>query len=358
METKIDWQNLAFKLTPTKSMYVAETATDQNWEKGEFLPYGPLNISPAAGVLNYGQGIFEGLKAYRTIDERNVLFRPDMNAQRFAQGAQRLCMPPVPLDHFMEVMIEIVRQNHNYIPPLGLGSLYIRPCLWGSGAILGVGPAPSYNFVVFTSPVGNYFKNGEISPVKFEVFESSSRAVIGGTGSVKSISNYALTLSWTTEAKKRGFMGNIYLDAAEHRYVEEAGVANFFCVKEDKLLTPALNGTILPGVTRASIIQLAREVLGLEVLEVQLPLETVLEADECFCTGTATVVTPIGSITFRGKEKVYNQYITGPRTKQLYELITRIHRGEIDPFQWLVDIDQFQKKQGAGEECISNVLKN
>lgn len=335
----IDWNNLDFRLTHTKTMYVAKTTAGQPWGKGEFVPYGPLSISPAAGVLNYGQGILEGLKAFRMQDGRIALFRPQENAIRFARGAQRLCIPPVAVEQFVEVMQELVRQNQDYVPPCGLGSLYLRPCLWGTGEVLGMAAAPEYSFVTYVSPVGNYFKSGKIVPVKFEVCDTFHRSAMRGIGSTKYIGNYAPTLLPTMQARQRGFAGNLYLDAVHEKYVEEAGVANFFCVKEDKLFTPQLSESILAGVTRASVIQLARDVLHLEVIEMQLPLETVLQADECFCSGTATVVSPIGSITYKGHETVFNQFNCGPRTSQLYTLLTHIQQGvSEDPFDWLVKI--------------------
>lgn len=318
-------------------MYVARTLAGGAWGKGAFVPYGPISLSPAAGVLNYGQGIFEGLKAFRTCRDEIVLFRPRENAFRFARGAERLCMPPVPEQYFMDVMVELVRQNRDYVPPFGLGALYLRPCLWGTGEILGVGAAPEYSFVVYVSPVGNYFKGGEISPVKFEVCETFHRSATRGIGSIKFIGNYAPTLLPTVAAKMRGFAGNIYLDAAHEKYIEEAGVANFFCVKDNKLLTPQLSESILSGITRASVIQLAREVLGLEVIEMQLPIETALQADECFCTGTAAVITPIGSITYKGQETVFNQSNAGLHTREIYDMLCKIQQGLAeDRFDWLV----------------------
>ena len=340
METNIDWNNLSFRLTPARTMYVARTGAKEEWSKGEFVPYGPISISPAAGVLNYGQGILEGLKAFRTSGGDVVLFRPEENAIRFARGAQRLCIPPIPAEHFVEVMIEIVRQNLDYVPPTGLGSLYLRPCLWGTGEILGVAPAPEYCFAVYVSPVGNYFKSGDIAPVKFTVCETFHRSAARGIGGIKFIGNYAPTLLHSLQAKELGFAGTIFLDAVHEKYVEEAGMANFFCVKEDKLLTPQLSESILSGVTRSSVIQLAREVLNLEVIEMQLPIETVLQADECFCSGTAAVITPIGSINYKGRETVFNHFNSGPRTRQIHDLLVKIQQGLIaDPFGWLVKVN-------------------
>jgi branched-chain amino acid aminotransferase len=337
---KIDWANLGFRLNPAKTMYVAKTNADQQWEPGEFVDFGPLSISPAAGVLNYGQGILEGLKAFRTQSGKIALFRPRENAVRFVRGAQRLCMPPIPEQHFVDTLVEIVRRNRDYVPPCEFGSLYVRPCLWGTGEILGVGRAPEYCFVVYVSPVGHYFKNNPMEAVKFEVCDQFHRSAPRGVGSVKYIGNYAPTILLAEQARQRGFAGNLYLDAAHNQYVEEAGVANFFCVKGNQLLTPQLSESILSGVVRASIIQLAQEMLGMEVVETRLSIDTVLEADECFCSGTAAVVTPIGSITYQGREIVFGQANAGPKTRQLYQLLTAIQQGLAeDRFQWLLLVD-------------------
>ncbi|MBS0352274.1 MAG: branched-chain amino acid aminotransferase [Proteobacteria bacterium] len=338
-KVNIDWHNLTFKLTPAKTMYVSKTSHDQPWPKGEFVPYGPITISPAAGVLNYGQGIFEGLKAFRNVNDEVVLFRPQENAIRFARSAERICMPPVPEEFFVDVMKQIVRENIEYIPPLSAGSLYLRPCLWGTGEVLGIGMAPEYTFIVYVSPVGNYFKGGAITPVKFMVCEDFHRSAAKGVGNVKFIGNYAPSLKSIYHAKKLGFAGSLYLDAVHEKYVEEAGVANFFCVKNKKIYTPQLSDSILAGVTRASVIQLAREELGLEVIETQLPLETVLESEECFCSGTATVVTPIQAIFHKDKEFNYGPYGDNSITCQIHEMLTKIQHGVIeDKYSWLVKI--------------------
>ena len=338
METSIDWNNLSFRLTPAKTMYVARTGATEEWSKGEFVPFGPISISPAAGVLNYGQGIIEGLKAFRNFRWRRgvVPSRGKCHPVR-ARGATAMHSTH-PIPHFVEVMIEIVRQNIEYVPPVGLGSLYLRPCLWGTGEILGVAPAPEYCFSVYVSPVGNYFRSGA-APVKFIVCETFHRSATRGIGGVKFIGNYAPTVLHSQQAKESGFAGTIFLDARHEKYVEEAGVANFFCVKGDKLLTPQLGESILSGVTRSSVMQLACEVLNMEVIEMQLPIETVLQADECFCSGTAAVITPIGSITYKGRETVFNHFNFGPRTRQIHDLLVKIQQGLIeDSFGWLVKV--------------------
>jgi branched-chain amino acid aminotransferase len=340
MEKKFDWKNLGFRLTPTKTMFIEKIQNGENWGVGEFVPFGPISISPAAGVLNYGQGLFEGLKAFYRPDGEVVLFRPQENAIRFRRGAERLCIPPVPVEYFIKIVKEIVRRNREYIPPFDAGSLYIRPCLWGTGEILGLGPAPEYCFSVFVSPVGSYFKDGKIEPIKLEVCDTFHRSAALGIGGTKFIGNYAPTLLPITDAKNRGFASCIFLDTVHHTYLEETGVANFFYVKDGKLFTPQLNSSILPGVIRDSVIQLAKEKLNLEVIEIPLPITAVLAADECFCTGTAAVVTPIGSITYQGRETVFGQFSPGPLTQQIYDELVQIQQGLTeDRYAWLVKVD-------------------
>ncbi len=340
MENNIDWHKLTFQLNATKTMYLAKTADDGTWMKGEFLPFGPITLSPAAAVLNYGQGLIEGLKAHRMQDGQIALFRPEENAKRFMQGAERLCMIPVSLEHFLEVMHEIVFQNQELVPPSGLGSLYIRPCLWGTSPILGVAPSGEYTFAVFCSPVGNYFKDGEITPVKFEICSSYHRSAPLGVGYIKFIGNYAPTLKQSIESKNLGIAGNIYLDAKHDEYIEEAGIANVFCVKGSRLITPPLSLSILSGVTRASIIELCKDNLGLEVVEEPLSVQEMLAADECFCTGTAAVVTPIGSLTYKGRETIFQNFTTGKYTQMLYQTLSGIQTGAIkDNKGWMVKVE-------------------
>ncbi|MFH0921704.1 MAG: branched-chain amino acid aminotransferase [Fibrobacterota bacterium] len=332
---KIDFDNLTFSLTPTRSMFISRCKADGKWDKGAYKPYGNISISPAAGVLNYGQGLFEGLKALRTKTGKIVLFRPLENGKRLADGARRICMPEYPPEKFVEVVKKIVKLNKAFIPPYGKGSLYLRPCLWGVGGILGVSPAPEYMFMVFASPVGPYFKTG-FKPVKLEITRDFHRAAGKGTGGVKFIGNYAGGMLPAKMTKAKGFNECIYLDSKEERFIEEVGAANFFCVKGNTVLTPKL-GSILPGITRASVIRIAREVMKMEVRETPVSVEDALSADECFCSGTAAVVSSIGSITVDGKETVFNGFNVGRVTQELYDHLTRIQRcEEEDRFGWVV----------------------
>ncbi|KAL6075993.1 Branched-chain-amino-acid aminotransferase [Balamuthia mandrillaris] len=329
---------LSFKFTRTDFMYVAETGRDQPWKEGKLLPYGPLSLEPAATVLSYGQGIFEGIKAFRTVKGRVVVFRPQENAKRFGEGAQRFMMPPVPEKVFMHAIDSIVKGNSDYIPEATKGSLYLRPLLFGSGGDLGVGPSSAYTFTIYASPVGNYFKDGPKKGIELLASTDVHRAAPKGSGWVKCIGNYAPCFAPQQKAKKEGFAEVLYLDAKHEKYVEEAGAANVFCVTADgTLYTPSLEGSILPGVTRKSIIQLARD-RGYKVEEKRLPIEVMCNAAEAFCSGTGASITPIGGITYQGKRHAIGDGTIGKITKELYEALldVQLERAE-DKHGWLHD---------------------
>ena len=335
---KIDWDNLTFSLTPAKSMFISHWENEKNWTDGKLLPFGNISMSPAAGVLNYGQGIFEGMKAFRTIENRIVLFRPDKNIELATLSAERLCIPIVPPDLFMDGLLKVVKDNSDFIPPSDKGSLYIRPIIWGTGAVLGVGPAPSYTFLIYVSPVGPYFKSG-IRCLNMRVTKNFHRAAPRGVGNFKTIGNYAASLYPQKLAKSSGFDEVIYLNAGDNESIEEVGSANLFIVKDKTVLTPPLGGTILPGVTRDSVIHISREILGLEVEERPISLSEMIEADEVFCTGTAVSVTPIGEITSDDSVSIINGNKIGNITLTLNTELTDIQK-EIkdDPFGWLIQV--------------------
>lgn len=335
----IDWDNLSFTVTPTRSMWLMECEGDHVWDEGHLEPFRTLRLSPAAGVLNYGQGVFEGLKAYRTVRDRIVLFRPERNAERFETSATRLCIPPIPRDKFVEGVEAVVRDNADFVPPSGKGSLYIRPILWGSGPVLGVKPAPWFSFLIYVSPVGPYFKGG-LRCLNLKVMHEFHRAAPHGTGSVKAIGNYAASLYPLMQAKKEGYDEVIYLNAANEDLVEEVGAANLFAVHGNKIITPRLGGSILPGVTRDSVLTIARELLGLETEERDVTLEEVIAADEVFCSGTAAVVMPIGQITDGGKTVTFCEEKIGPITRELYDTLTGIQKEKReDTFGWLWPVE-------------------
>lgn len=334
MAVNLDWEKLTFSSVPTHEMFRATSPVYGEWSAGEFVPYGPISLSPAAGVINYGQGIFEGLKAHRTKQGDVVLFRPEDNAKRFASGAERLCMPPFPEDQFVAMVEELVRRNLDFIPPYGLGSLYIRPIMFGSGPVLGLAPAPENTLLIYCSPVGAYFKKKGQQPIRLIVSTDYHRSAAKGMGSTKYIGNYAGEMYHSQKAKADGFNGCIYLDARNEHFIEEVGAANFFCVKGQDLLTPSL-GSVLPGITRDSIMALA-ETMGMKVRARGVSIDEMLEADECFCTGTAAVIAPIGEVSYLGKQYHFNKGKVGEVTQSLYEKLTAIQLCEAeDPFNWV-----------------------
>ena len=335
---EIDWDSLTFSFTQTDRMYIATCKQGEEWDSGVMQDFQNLSLSPAAGVINYGQGLFEGMKAQYAEDGSVVLFRPINNARRSQEGARRLGMPPVPEEMFLDAVMKTVRENIRWVPPMGKGALYVRPLLFGSGAILGVAPAPEFTFLVYVSPVGPYFKGG-ITPTSLRVSDEFHRAAPGGSGGVKAIGNYAPAMVPSKMAKKEGYSEIIYLDAVNHRYVEEVGAANFFCVKDGVISTPELTGTILPGVTRASVMELA-ESRGYEVREEKVDVEYALDADECFCVGTAAVISAIGTIEHGDRVVEYCGGEVGPVAMEMYDALTAIQqRRAPDEFGWTVAVE-------------------
>ncbi|KAG4121503.1 hypothetical protein ERO13_D11G211900v2 [Gossypium hirsutum] len=333
----IEWDNLGFGLLPTDYMYMMKCSQGGNFSKGELQRFGNIELNPSAGVLNYGQGLFEGLKAYRKEDGNILLFRPEENALRMRQGAERMCMPAPTVDQFVEAVKETVLANKRWVPPPGKGSLYIRPLLMGSGAVLGLAPAPEYTFLIYVSPVGNYFKEG-VAPINLIVEHELHRATPGGTGGVKTIGNYAAVLKAQSAAKAKGYSDVLYLDCVHKKYLEEVSSCNIFVVKGNVISTPAIKGTILPGITRKSIIDVARS-QGFQVEERFVPVDELLDADEVFCTGTAVVVSPVGSITYKGKRVPYGVDGFGAVAQQLYSVLTRLQMGLIDDkMNWTVEL--------------------
>ncbi|NGX47287.1 MAG: putative branched-chain-amino-acid aminotransferase [Chlamydiae bacterium] len=336
-DQKINWDKLSFDPIPTSYMFKAFCEVNGSWQQGELVSYGDLAISPSSCALNYGQSILEGMKAYRTKEGKIVLFRPEENARRFQKGAVRLGMPILPEEMFIKAVKQTVLANIDWVPPYGKGTLYIRPLLIGTGSLLSLTPAPSYTFLIFVTPVGDYFKGG-VRAIDLVISDEFHRAHPGGVGDIKTIVNYAANFVPLQKAKQNGFAEILYLDVT-NQYVEEVGAANFFCVKDGILYTPELTGTILPGITRDSIILLASH-LGYEVKEQKIDLDLVFSSDEAFCSGTAAVIAPIGSITHNDRKIVYEEGNIGPVTLEFYHSLTGIQNGEIeDPFNWLHEVN-------------------
>ena len=300
--------------------------------------FGNFEISPASCVINYGQGIFEGMKALRAKNGDITLFRPEENGKRFNFSARRMLMPEYDLDKFIDAVKKVVKANEEYIPPYDSeGALYIRPILFGYGPILGVHSAEEFKLIIFTVPVGPYFPEG-FKGINLEISKKYTRAAPGGTGSAKTICNYAGTMLPAKESKARGFAQILYLDAVHMEYIEEVGAANFFAMINGKLATPRKSGTILEGITRESILELASKKLGIEIEERDISYKELYDESctEVFCAGTAAVITPIASVTLEGKERIFNNREPGEITNKVYKLLTGIQRLDIeDEFRWI-----------------------
>ncbi len=337
MEKKnIDWGNLGFGYVQTDKRFVANYR-DGAWDEGVLTEDANVVINECAGVLQYAQTCFEGMKAYTTEDGRIVTFRPDLNATRMKDSCERLEMPVFPEDKFVEAVCKVVEANENFVPPYGSGAtLYIRPFMFGSNPVIGVKPADEYQFRIFATPVGPYFKGG-VKPLTIRVCDYD-RAAPHGTGHIKAGLNYAMSLYAIVDAHHQGYDENMYLDSATRTYVEETGGANFlFVTKDGKVVTPKSN-TILPSITRRSLMYVAKEYLGLEVEERQVALEEVKDMAECGLCGTAAVISPVGKIVDHGTEICLPSGMTemGPVTKKLYDTLTGIQMGRIEaPKGWL-----------------------
>ena len=332
----IDWSNLGFGYVKTDKRFVANYK-DGAWDNGVITDDDKVVISECAGVLQYSQSCFEGMKAYTTEQGHTVIFRPDMNASRMADSCRRLEMPVFPEDKFVEAIAETVRANEDWVPPYGSGaSLYIRPYMFGSNPVIGVKPADEYQFRVFTTPVGPYFKGGA-KPLTIKVSDFD-RAAPHGTGHIKAGLNYAMSLHAIVTAHAEGYAENMYLDPATRTKVEETGGANFlFVTKDGKVVTPK-SDSILPSITRRSLVHVAKEYLGLEVEEREVLFDEVKDFAECGLCGTAAVISPVGKIVDHGKEICLPSGMDemGPVTKKLYETLTGIQMGRIEAPKGLI----------------------
>lgn len=337
MEKKnIDWANLGFGYHETDKRFVANYKNG-NWDEGTLTSDDKVVISECAGVLQYAQTCFEGMKAYTTEDGHIVIFRPDLNGARMEDSCRRLEMPVFPKERFVDAVVQTVKANAAYVPPFGSGAtLYIRPYMFGSSAVIGVKPAEEYQFRVFTTPVGPYFKGGA-KPITIRVSDYD-RAAPHGTGHIKAGLNYAMSLYPIMEAHRQGFDENMYLDAATRTKVEETGGANFiFVTKDGKVVTPK-SDSILPSITRRSLVAVAKDYLGLEVEEREVYFDEVKDFAECGLCGTAAVISPVGKINDHGKEICFPSGMEkmGPVTQKLYETLTGIQMGRIQaPEGWI-----------------------
>ena len=336
MGKNIDWSNLGFGYVKTDYRYVSNFKNGA-WDEGTLSTDDMVTISECACVLQYAQTVFEGMKAYTTEDGRIVVFRPDLNAERMENSAKRLEMPVFPKDRFVDAIVKLVEANADYVPPYGSGAtLYIRPYMFGTNAVIGVKPADEYQFRAFCTPVGPYFKGG-VKPITIRVSDFDSAAP-RGTGDIKAGLNYAMSLHAIMDAHRQGFDENMYLDPATRTKVEETGGANFlFVTKDNKVVTPK-SDSILPSITRRSLVYVAKEYLGLEVEEREVYFDEVKDFAECGLCGTAAVISPVGKIVDHGKEICMPSGMTemGPVTKKLYETLTGIQMGRLEaPEGWI-----------------------
>lgn len=335
----IDWSNLKFSYTKTDFRYIS-IWKDGKWDEGKLIQDNNLSISESSTALHYGQQCFEGLKAYRRKDEKIQLFRLDENAKRLSSSCRRLIMPEVPIEKFQDACFQVVKANEHYVPPYGTGAtLYLRPFVIGIGDNLGVRPAPEYMFCVFCSPVGPYFSGG-VAPVNF-IISDYDRAAPAGTGGVKVGGNYSASLLPHENAVKLGFADCIYLDPATHTKIEEVGAANFFGItKDNKFVTPK-SYSILPSITKYSLMHIAKEYLGMEVEERDVfvdQLDEFLEAGAC---GTAAVITPIGGIQYKDTFHIFHsEKEVGPITMKLYDILCKMQSGDLEaPQGWIFEVE-------------------
>lgn len=339
MTKNIDWANLGFGYIKTDYRFVANFK-DGKWDEGSLTTDENIVLNESAGVLQYAQTCFEGMKAYRTVDNRVVCFRPDLNAKRMADTAQRLVMPVFPEEKYIEAVLQTIKANIDWVPPYGTGAaLYLRPFMFGSGIVIGVKPATEFQFRIFATPVGAYFKGGA-NGVALRV-PDYDRAAPKGTGHVKAGLNYAMSLYPVHEAHEQGYGENLYLDAATRTNVEETGGANVIFITEDNTVVTPKSDSILPSVTRRSLMYVAEHYLGLKVEERTIPYSEVKDFKECALCGTAAVLSPVGRIDRDGKS-IHFDYKgkgIGEISKKLYDTLVGIQMGTIEaPEGWIREV--------------------
>lgn len=336
----IDWSNLGFGYIQTDKRFVSNYK-DGAWDEGTLTSDANVVISECAGVLQYAQTCFEGLKAYTTEDGKIVCFRPDLNAARMKASCERLEMPVFPEDRFVKAVEDVVRANAAYVPPYGSGAtLYLRPYMFGSNPVIGVKPADEYQFRIFATPVGPYFKGGA-KPITIRVCDFD-RAAPHGTGHIKAGLNYAMSLYAIMDAHRQGFDENMYLDAATRTKVEETGGANFLFVTKDGTIVTPKSDSILPSITRRSLMYVAENILGMKVEHREVLFDEVKDMAECGLCGTAAVISPVGKIVDHGKEICLPSGMDemGPVTKKLYDALTGIQMGRMEaPEGWIKVIE-------------------
>ncbi|MBN2558588.1 MAG: branched-chain amino acid aminotransferase [Clostridia bacterium] len=343
LKPKPSSEALGFGKLTTDYMFIMDYDAGRGWYDPKIVPYSPIPLDPSTCVLHYGQGIFEGLKAYRSPDGRVLLFRPEENARRLNNSCDRTCIPPLDENDILEAITELVRLEKDWIPSAEGTSLYIRPFIIATDPFLGVHPSRTYMFIIILGPVGNYYPTG-INPIKILVEDEYVRAVAGGTGEAKTMGNYAASLKAQDKAEKLGCIQVLWLDGIHRKYVEEVGSMNVFFKIGGKVITPALSGSILPGITRMSSMELLKK-HGYGVEERALSIDEILHAhktgtlEESFGTGTAAVISPIGELLYKGSNYMVNNGAIGPVTSMLYDTLTGIQSGRLpDEFGWTFEV--------------------
>ncbi|TWT00500.1 branched-chain amino acid aminotransferase [Planomicrobium sp. CPCC 101079] len=325
----------------TDHMFMMDYNSEEGWYDPRIVPYAPISLDPAAMIFHYGQTVFEGLKAYRAEDGRILLFRPEKNFERLNLSSDRLSIPPVDEEQMLEYLMKLLDIEKDWVPSTEGTSLYIRPFIISTEPNLAVGPSRTYTFMIILSPVGSYFPGG-IRPVTIHVEEQFTRAAKGGTGMAKTAGNYSSGYQAQANAKKEGNADVLWLDGAEKKYIEEVGSMNIFFKINGEIVTPALTGSILKGITRMSIIEMLKS-WDMPVVERRISIEEVYKAfldgaiEEVFGTGTAAIISPVGELNWQGRKMVINNSEIGEVSQKLYDTITGIQRGKLeDPFGWMV----------------------
>ena len=343
LKEKPDQKQLGFGKHFTDYMFTMRWDRDQGWHEAEIRPYGNFSLDPAAMVLHYSQEIFEGLKAYQGTDDSVLLFRPMDNLNRFNTSADRMCMPRIPVENVLQAMKGLIYLEREWIPASEGAALYIRPAMIASEAALGVRPADEYLFFIICSPVGAYYAEG-FSPTRIYVEDEYVRAVRGGVGNVKTGGNYAASIKAHTTSRRKGYTQVLWLDAVERKYVEEVGTSNIFFVINGELVTPPLGGTILPGITRDTVLQLAKD-RKIPTDERRITIDEVIAAaedgslTESFGSGTAAVISPIGEFGYKGNTIAINNGEIGPLARRFFDGIQQLQRGAApDPHNWIVRV--------------------
>lgn len=340
---KPDQDNLGFGVHFTDHMFLMKWSYEEGWHDAEICPYENFSLDPASMIFHYGQAIFEGMKAYKNKDGQIYLFRPEDNFERMNQSAARMCMPRIPVENVVKALKAMLYLDRDWIPTGEGATLYIRPTMIAVEPMLGVRPSKQYYFYIIASPVGAYYAEG-FNPTKIYVSDKYVRAVRGGVGNVKTCGNYAASLAASEEAKKAGYTQVLWLDAIERKYVEEVGTSNIFFVINDELITPPLEGSILGGITRNSVLRLAED-WGCKVIERKITIDEVIEASkdgslkEVFATGTAAVISPVGELCYKEEKYPINGGKAGELAQRLFDEIQAIQNGaKEDPYKWVVRV--------------------